>query len=628
MHRSATMQRQSPPGFPAQQSNLLENGHATPESSRPNQLQSNLAFPQDRQAEIRHTPSALLAALQGSTQHAASNGVHHVMSGGGQHGMPNGTHHSLATAGQHVMSNSGHQGVPINAHHLMPNGGQPGVFTGSQHGMGSVLNGGQLAAQLPHLQHPQNPLQALFQQHQQQQKQQQQQQLQVPPAAQSPPVSSHMGRMPPPGFPRPLQQNLQDAQHQRASAARAFSSPQGLNNGMRPSGGGAQPPPPPLRPALQAQPPSNRIPVNGPRNIRPHSSPIPLHAKPSGQGRAFGGTAPKADMGQLSQALNEVVDQLRPSQEEQQRQKAAFEQVRSTLVHQWPEAKVHLFGSTANCLSICNNNDIDVCLELPEGIEDQAGKGEIVEQMGQLLEQAGMRDVLPLPKARVPVVKFVVGDTNTKVDITVNNILAIVNTKLLKDYGATDERLLQLVFVVKLWAKRRQVNDSYRGTLSSYCYVLMCIHLLQQRSPPILPCLQAMEPTHIRTVGQWNCDYFDDVESLSGFGSANKEGLAELVWSFFEYWAWRHDYNNSVVSVRTGGFLTKSHKEWTRRVGNERHLVCIEDPFEVSHDLGRTVDRQTSGVLHKEFDRAACILRDLPQPLDKLMDPYRAGKAD
>ena len=85
-----------------------------------------------------------------------------------------------------------------------------------------------------------------------------------------------------------------------------------------------------------------------------------------------------------------------------------------------------------------------------------------------------------------------------QVDVTVNNILAIVNTKLLKDYGAIDERLLQLVFVVKLWAKRRQVNDSYRGTLSSYCYVLMCIHLLQQRSPPILPCLQAMEPTHTR----------------------------------------------------------------------------------------------------------------------------------
>ena len=90
------------------------------------------------------------------------------------------------------------------------------------------------------------------------------------------------------------------------------------------------------------------------------------------------------------------------------------------------------------------------------------------------------------------------GDWWVQVDITVNNILAIVNTKLLRDYAAIDDRLLQLVFVVKLWAKRRQVNDSYRGTLSSYCYVLMCIHLLQQRSPPVLPCLQAMQPTHTR----------------------------------------------------------------------------------------------------------------------------------
>lgn len=72
------------------------------------------------------------------------------------------------------------------------------------------------------------------------------------------------------------------------------------------------------------------------------------------------------------------------------------------------------------------------------------------------------------------------------------------------------------------------------------------------------------------------CDYFDDVEQLKGSGSANTESLGELVWAFFEHWAWKHDYNNNVVSVRTGGFLTKSQKEWTRRVGNERHLVCIE----------------------------------------------------
>lgn len=80
-----------------------------------------------------------------------------------------------------------------------------------------------------------------------------------------------------------------------------------------------------------------------------------------------------------------------------------------------------------------------------------------------------------------------------------NNSLALINTKLLLDYSAINSRLLQLAFIVKHWAKRRQVNDSYRGTLSSYCYVLMCIHHLQTREPPVLPCLQAIQPpTHIR----------------------------------------------------------------------------------------------------------------------------------
>lgn len=38
-----------------------------------------------------------------------------------------------------------------------------------------------------------------------------------------------------------------------------------------------------------------------------------------------------------------------------------------------------------------------------------------------------------------------------------NNILAIVNTKLLSDYVSIDDRLLQLCYVIKHWAKRRQV---------------------------------------------------------------------------------------------------------------------------------------------------------------------------
>ena len=77
-----------------------------------------------------------------------------------------------------------------------------------------------------------------------------------------------------------------------------------------------------------------------------------------------------------------------------------------------------------------------------------------------------------------------------------------------------------------------------------------------------------------RTVGHWKCDYYD--KPMPDFAKENKETLGELVWKFFEFWAWAHDFNNSVVSMRTGRFLTKAQKDWTRRIGNERHLICIE----------------------------------------------------
>ena len=38
-----------------------------------------------------------------------------------------------------------------------------------------------------------------------------------------------------------------------------------------------------------------------------------------------------------------------------------------------------------------------------------------MDELGQLLVETGMQNVLPLPKARVPVVKFVVPDNGTKV---------------------------------------------------------------------------------------------------------------------------------------------------------------------------------------------------------------------
>jgi len=347
----------------------------------------------------------------------------------------------------------------------------------------------------------------------------------------------------------------------------------------------------------------------------------------SGKGRKAGDALEfRGDEGVISDQLLQLVASLMPSEEETAGQRSLIQQVESALLREWPRAKVHLFGSCANTFAVRNATDIDLCLQVD--VEDsQDEKAKYVERVAELLEGMGMEDIKPLTHARVPICKFRDPVTRINCDVCINNILAVVNTRLLRDYASIDPRLRQLAFCVKYWAKRRQINETYRGTLSSYCYVLMAIHHLQQRSPPVLPCLQSLRPVRPMHVNGWDCSYFTDVQNLPK-ANVNQESLARLLAGFFDYWAWRHDYSNAVVSVRTGGFVSKARKEWTRRVGNERHLICIEDPFETSHDLGRVVDRHSIGVLRDEFCRAAKILREEERPLEVLFEVYKRSGED
>lgn len=331
----------------------------------------------------------------------------------------------------------------------------------------------------------------------------------------------------------------------------------------------------------------------------------------------------RPDMGKCTSEFLSIFQKLIPPVDEELRRKQLLSILDELVSGIWPEARLYLFGSCANAFGVCNS-DIDVCLSIDS---ESSSRSELVRTLADVLKENHMQNVQALTHARVPIVKYSDPTTGISCDVCVNNMLAVVNTKLLHDYAQIDVRLRQLAFMVKHWAKCRQVNETYRGTLSSYAYVLMCIHFLQQRKPPVLPCLQEMEPTYRVTVGDIKCAYFDRVDRLKGFGQKNKETLADLVTLFFEYWAFRHDYSHTVISIRTGNFLSKVEKDWTRRIGNERHLICIEDPFEVSHDLGRVVDKHSIRVLRDEFQRAARIMRHDANPCVALFEPYVRQKA-
>ncbi|KAG2648141.1 hypothetical protein PVAP13_1NG047400 [Panicum virgatum] len=326
----------------------------------------------------------------------------------------------------------------------------------------------------------------------------------------------------------------------------------------------------------------------------------------------------RPDIDTFTPGLLALYESLRPSEEHKSKQQQLVDSLAKSVSKEWPNAQLHLYGSSANSFGT-SHSDVDVCLEMEIGT---ASTVEVLVRLADVLRADNFDNVEAITSARVPIVKMSDPGSGFSCDICINNLFAVANTKLLKDYAQIDQRLLQLAFLVKHWAKLRGVNETYRGTLSSYAYVLMCINFLQLREPKILPCLQAMEHTYTMTVDDTECAYFDELHQLQDFGAENKESIAELLWAFFDYWAFRHDYRRGVISVRTGSTISKQEKNWTTRVGNDRHLLCIEDPFETEHDLGRAVDRQTIRILKEEFERAAALLQYNNDPCVALFEPY------
>jgi DNA polymerase sigma len=104
-------------------------------------------------------------------------------------------------------------------------------------------------------------------------------------------------------------------------------------------------------------------------------------------------------------------------------------------------------------------------------------------------------------RARIPLVKFKTPDRLWDCDLCFDNLLAVHNTQLLRTYASIDERVRIFGYVVKYWAKRRLINESSSGTLSSYSYILLVIHFFQVQG--LLPNLQhrsILQPSDMKVI--------------------------------------------------------------------------------------------------------------------------------
>lgn len=112
-------------------------------------------------------------------------------------------------------------------------------------------------------------------------------------------------------------------------------------------------------------------------------------------------------------------------------------------------------------------------------------------------------------------------------------------------------------------------------------------------------------------------DFADDLQKIRGFGSKNESSVADLLFQFFRFYAHEFDYDNCVLSVRLGRLVPKAEKKWNYHVNNQ---LCIEEPFNVSRNLGNTADEYSFRGLHLELRRAYDLISD--GKLDEACEQY------
>ncbi|XP_030114338.4 terminal uridylyltransferase 7 [Taeniopygia guttata] len=296
----------------------------------------------------------------------------------------------------------------------------------------------------------------------------------------------------------------------------------------------------------------------------------------------------------------------------------------------FPGTKLDLFGSSKNGFGF-KQSDLDICMTI-DGLETAEGLDciRIIEDLAKVLKkQSGLRNVLPITTAKVPIVKFFHVRSGLEVDISLYNTLALHNTRLLSSYAAIDPRVKYLCYTMKVFTKICDIGDASRGSLSSYAYTLMVLYFLQQRNPPVIPVLQEIykEPKKPEIlVDGWNVYFFDKIEELPvvwpDYGK-NTESAGQLWLGLLRFYTEEFDFKEHVICIRRKNLLTTFKKQWTSK------YIVIEDPFDLNHNLGAGLSRKMTNFIMKAFINGRRVFgtpikifpKEYPSKMEYFFDP-------
>ena len=255
--------------------------------------------------------------------------------------------------------------------------------------------------------------------------------------------------------------------------------------------------------------------------------------------------------------------------------------------------QIEPYGSIVNNF-MTDYGDIDICL-IPEDLN-------IISDFDAYLEEIKEEAVNNQKYAKLIVLenysKFMILklkdiETEIDIDITVQNILPIVNTKLIRCYSLYDQRFHILGLFLKFWVKKNQIHGALDKFLSSYALLILIIHFLQTIiEPKVLPILQQIQNKR-KDYTYHNGEkeiltnlYFeedsDEIKKYMGIVNCDEENecsVVELLVGFFEYYAYKYDHY--MISISRSDRIAVDE--------NETIAFPLEDPFDIGYNPGKSM---------------------------------------
>ncbi|XP_036117330.1 terminal uridylyltransferase 7 [Molossus molossus] len=332
----------------------------------------------------------------------------------------------------------------------------------------------------------------------------------------------------------------------------------------------------------------------------------------------------------LDQVCIQCYKDFSPTILEDQAREHIRQNLESFIRQEFPGTKLSLFGSSKNGFGF-KQSDLDVCMTI-NGLETAEGLDCVrtIEELARVLKKhSGLRNILPITTAKVPIVKFFHLRSGLEVDISLYNTLALHNTRLLSAYSAIDPRVKYLCYTMKVFTKMCDIGDASRGSLSSYAYTLMVLYFLQQRTPPVIPVLQEIYKGEKKPeifVDGWNIYFFDQIDELPSFWpeyGKNTESVGQLWLGLLRFYTEEFDFKEHVISIRRKSLLTTFKKQWTSK------YIVIEDPFDLNHNLGAGLSRKMTNFIMKAFINGRRVFgipvkgfpKDYPSKMEYFFDP-------